>query len=179
MKLPGRPLFASLLVLFLAATVLLAQIPGGHGLDLSALDKNANPCVDFWQYANGSWLAANPIPPAFSAWGVDSVLSEKNRDLLHEVLEAAAKNTSAPKGSNEQKVGDFYASCMAEDQINAAGLKPLQPELERIAAIKDVHALEAEIAYLHSLGVNALFRAGSTEDAKNRAEVTYEILKGG
>ncbi|PYS92670.1 MAG: M13 family peptidase [Acidobacteria bacterium] len=178
MKRSGSSLFASLLTVLLAASVLCAQT-SMHGLDLSAIDKNANPCVDFYQYANGSWLAANPIPAAFSAWGVDSVLSEKNRDVLHEVLEAAAKNTSAPKGSNEQKVGDFYASCMAEDQINAAGLAPLKPELQRIAEIKEARALEAEIAHLHSMGVNALFREGSTQDAKNSAEVTYEILQGG
>src|ERR1041384_3988493 len=174
----SRSLFASLLTILLAASVLSAQT-AMHGLDISAIDKSANPCVDFWQYANGAWLAANPIPAAFSAWGVDSVLSEKNRDVLHDVLETAAKNTHAAKGSNEQKVGDFYASCMAEDQINAAGLKPLQPELQRIAAIKDVRALEAEVAHLHSIGFNTLFREGSTQDAKNSAEVTYEVLQGG
>jgi putative endopeptidase len=178
MKHSRNSLFASLLTILLAASVLSAQT-ALHGLDLNAIDKSANPCVDFWQYANGAWLAANPIPAAFSAWGVDSVLSEKNRDVLHDVLETAAKNTHAAKGSNEQKVGDFYASCMAEDQINAAGLQPLQPELQRIAALKDARALEAEVAHLHSIGFNTLFREGSTQDAKNSAEVTYEVLQGG
>src|SRR5437762_10382395 len=115
-------LFASLLAVLVCASVVGAQTPG-HGLDLSAIDKNASPCVDFYQYATGNWLAANPIPASFSVWGVDSLLFEKNRDVMHDVLEAAAKNTNAPKGSNEQKVGDFYATCMAEDQINTAGLK--------------------------------------------------------
>ena len=171
-------LFASLFTLLLCASVVVAQTPG-HGLDLSAIDKNASPCVDFYQYANGGWLAANPIPASFSVWGTDSLLSEKNRDVMHEVLEAAAKNTNAPKGSNEQKVGDFYAACMAEDQINAAGLKPLQPELARINAIKDTKGVQAEVAHLHTFGLGTLFRHGSTQDAKNSAEVTFEVLQGG
>ncbi len=178
MKRSGRSLFASLLTILLTTSVLLAQTPG-HGLDLNAFDKNANPCVDFYQYATGGWLAANPVPAAFSAWGTDSLLSEKNRDVLHEVLEASAKNTAAVKGSNEQKVGDFYAACMAEDQINAAGLKPLQPDFARIATIKDVKGVQKQIVLLHFAGLNALFRAGSTQDAKNSAEVTYEVLQGG
>ncbi len=172
-----HPLFASLLAALLCAAVVSAQT--GHGLDLSAIDKNASPCVDFYQYATGGWLAANPVPAAFSAWGTDSLLFEKNRDVMREVLEAAAKNTNAPRGSNEQKVGDFYAACMAEDQINAAGLKPLQPELARIEAIKDAKGVQGEVAHLHTVGLSTLFRHGSTQDAKNSAEVTFEVLQGG
>src|SRR4029077_7986904 len=86
----------------------------GHGYDLASLDKNASACTDFYQYANGGWLAANPIPPAYPSWGVANILDEKNKDVLHDILEAAAKNTSAPKGSSEQKVGDYYATCMDE-----------------------------------------------------------------
>src|SRR5437763_3991441 len=78
--------------------------------DVAGMDNKTAACTDFYQYANGSWLTANPIPAAFPAWGVGNVLNEKNRDVLHEILEAAAKNSAAKKGSNEQKVGDYYAS---------------------------------------------------------------------
>ncbi|MFN2595702.1 MAG: M13 family metallopeptidase, partial [Pyrinomonadaceae bacterium] len=176
MKRQSRSLFASLLTVLLAASVLFAQT---HGFNPASIDKSANPCNDFYQFANGSWLAANPIPAAFSSWGVDSVLSEQNRDVLHDALEAAAKNRSAAKGSNEQKVGDFYASCMAEDQINAAGLKPLQPELQRIVQIKDARGVQTVVARLHAYGLSPLFRDGSGQDAKNAAEVTYDIRQGG
>src|SRR6266481_7510303 len=73
--------------------------------DVAGMDTKTSACADFYQYANGGWLAANPIPPAYPAWGVANVLNEKNRDVLHEILEAAAKNPSVRKGSNEQKIG--------------------------------------------------------------------------
>jgi len=151
----------------------------GHGYDLASLDKNASACTDFYQYANGGWLAANPIPAAYPSWGIAHILDEKNRDVLHEILEAAAKNTSAPKGSSEQKVGDYYATCMDETKIEAEGAKSLAPEFDRIAKIKDQQSLQEEIAHLHSMGINALFASDSTQDFKNSAEVTFEIFQGG
>ena len=170
-----RSLFASLCTFFLCASLAAGQ----GAINLAAIDKSANPCQDFYQYAVGGWLAANPIPGAFSSWGVDSVLGEKNRDVLHEILEAAAKNTKAARGSSEQKVGDYYASCMAEDKIEAAGLKPLAPEFARIEKLKDARSLPALLAHLHDVDVNALFASDSKQDAKNSAEVIFEVWQGG
>src|SRR5260370_35893151 len=138
----------------------------GHVYVLASLDKNASACTDFYQYANGGWLAANPIPPAYPSWGVANILDEKNKDVLHDILEAAAKNTSAPKGSSEQKVGDYYATCMDEAKIEAEGAKPLAPEFDRIAKIKDQHSLQDEIAHLHSLWIKAVFSSASTQNFK-------------
>jgi predicted metalloendopeptidase len=177
MRRPANSLFATACALILSASVITGQTL--NAIDLKNLDRSVSPCQDFYQFANGGWLANNPIPAAFPSWGVDSVLSEQNRDSLREILEAAAKNTSAPKGSSEQKVGDFYAACMAEDKIEAEGLKPLRPELQKIEQMKSASDLQKEIALLHSLGVNALFRVGSTQDAKNSAEVIVELWQGG
>ena len=165
-----------LLFAFLVATVF-GQT--GHGFDLASLDKNTNACTDFYQYANGGWLAANPIPAAYSSWGVANVLDERNRDVLHGILEAAAKNTNAAKGSSEQKVGDYYATCMDEARIESLGAKPLADELARIAAIKDQQSLQDAIAHFHSLGLKVLFNSGSTQDFKNSAETTFEVYQGG
>src|SRR6185295_6689848 len=121
----------TLLKLFVGSIVLLSLCvvslvgQSTHKLDPSTFDQKTAACTDFYQYVNGGWMAANPIPPAFPVWSLGNILNEKNRDLLHDILEAAAKNTSAPKGSNEQKVGDYYASCMDEAKIEAEGLKPL------------------------------------------------------
>ncbi len=85
---------------------LTATFGQGSRFDVSNMDPKTAACADFYQYANGGWLAANPIPAAYPAWGVANVLNEKNRDVLRQILEAAASNATARKGSNEQKVGD-------------------------------------------------------------------------
>jgi putative endopeptidase len=169
--------FIACALLVSIAVVTFGQAAGSF--DLANLDNSAPACKDFYQYATGGWLARNPIPAAFPTWGVDSALEDQNRDILRTILDAAVKNTSAIKGSSEQKVGDFYASCMSEDKIEAAGIAPLGPEFARIDKIKDQRALQAEIAHLHSVGINALFLVGSTQDAKNSAEVIAEVWQGG
>jgi putative endopeptidase len=169
------------IAVLLVSAVFVATIFGqsGHGYDLASLDKNTAACADFYQYANGGWLAANPIPAAYSSWGVGNLLDEKNRDVLHEILEAAAKNTNAKKGSSEQKVGDYYATCMDEAKIESEGLKPLAPAFDQIAKIKDVAGLQDAIAHFHSMGLHVLFNSDSTQDFKNSAEVTFEVYQGG
>jgi len=142
-----------------------------HGVDLTSLDKSCKPCQDFYHYANGEWLKKNPIPAAYPSWGRFNELAERNRDHLHQILEQTSVNHSATLGSNEQKIGDFYASCMNEQQVNAEGAKPLHPELERIQAIASLSDLEAEVARLQSMGVSAPFAFGSTQDEKNSSQV--------
>jgi len=172
-----KTLVAILLLTALAVATIFAQT--GHGYDLSSLDKNTAACTDFYQYANGGWLAANQIPAAYSSWGVANILDEKNREVLHEILDAAAKNTKAAKGSSEQKVGDYYATCMDEAKIEADGVKPLAAEFDRIAKIKDQTSLQDAIAHFHSMGLHVLFNSDSTQDFKNSAEVTFEVYQGG
>jgi putative endopeptidase len=152
---------------------------GQAHFDIAGMDTSAPACNDFYQYANGGWLKANPIPAAYPAWGVANVLNEKNRDVLHDILETAAKNTAAKKGSNEQKVGDYYASCMDEAKIEADGLKPIQAELDLVNKVTDQKSLQMEIAHLHSLGYNALFGSGSNRDFKNASETIIGIFQGG
>ncbi len=166
-----------MLLLALGVATIFGQ--SGHGFDLASLDKTTAACTDFYQYANGGWLAANPIPAAYSSWGVANILDEKNRDVLHEILEASAKNTNAPKGSSEQKVGDYYASCMDEAKIEAQGVTPLKPAFDRIAAIKDQQRLQDVIAHFHDMGLNVLFNSGSTQDFKNSSETIFGIFQGG
>jgi putative endopeptidase len=153
--------------------------PVSHGIDLTILDKTCKPCEDFYHYASGEWLAKNPVPAAYPSWGRFNELAERNRELLHQILEGAAANTKATAGSNEQKIGDFYASCMDEKQINAAGAKPLEAEFAQIESIRSPGQLQAEIARLQGLGVGALFEFGSTQDEKDSSQVIGGADQGG
>ena len=170
-----------LIVATLLAALGLASVfgQGNHSYDISGMDTSVSACTDFYHFANGGWLKANPIPAAFPAWGVANVLNEKNREVLHQILEAAAKNTDAKKGSNEQKVGDYYASCMDEAKIEAEGLQSLTPVLDQISKISDQKSLQALIAHLHSVGAEALFNSGANQDFKNSSEVIMGLFQGG
>ena len=150
-----------------------------HGVELTILDKTCKPCEDFYHYASGEWLAKNPVPAAYPSWGRFNELAERNRELLHQILEGAAANTKASPGSNEQKIGDFYASCMDEKQVNAAGAKPLDAEFARIDGVRSTRELQEEIARLQGMGVGALFDFGSTQDEKNSSQVIGGADQGG
>src|ERR1700733_10092293 len=104
----------------------------GKGFDVANLDRSVKPCDDFYQFADGSWTKSNPIPPDHSSWATFNQLHDKNEDLLRAILEQASQDKSAAPGSNWQKIGDYYASCMDEAQIETAGLKPLDPQFQRI-----------------------------------------------
>src|SRR6202453_3783753 len=114
-----------------------ADEQSGHGFDLANLDRRASPCDDFFQFADGGWVKNHPIPAAYPSWGTFNKLREDNENALRKILDEAAADKSAKAGSNWQKIGDFYASCMDESAVETAGLKPLMPELQRIADIKD------------------------------------------
>src|SRR5215469_9383890 len=78
-----------------------------HGFDTASLDRTANACHDFYQFANGGWLKKTEIPAAYPEWGRFNELAERNRDVLHRILDDASRNTTAVKGSAEQKIGDY------------------------------------------------------------------------
>jgi putative endopeptidase len=149
-----------------------------HGVQLNSIDKTCKPCQDFYHYANGEWLKNNPIPAAYASWNSFSALQERNQTHLKEILEKAEASNAA-SGSNDQKIGDFYYSCMNEAQINADGVKPLESEFQKIEAVDSIPALQSEIAHLQSIGVNALFRFRSTQDAKNSSQVIGGADQGG
>jgi len=152
------------LLAVLAGTFSLATMAPA-GIDPANFDRSVRPQDDFYQFVNGGWLKANPVPPEYSSWGGFTELDERNKANLRQILEHAA--ASPGPGPVELLVGDFYASGMDTAAIEAAGIKPLRPELDRIAAIHSPVDVQAEIARLHTQGVNVGFSFGSEPDPKN------------
>ena len=148
------------------------------GFNPANLDKNCKPCDDFYEFAMGGWMKNNPIPPEYPQWGSFSQLADRNRTELRTVLEAAAK-ANAPSGTDQQKIGDLYTSCMDTAAIDSAGLKPLDPELSQIAAIKGVADLQPVVAELQRRDVNVIFRFGSMQDFDDSSKVIARLGQGG
>jgi endothelin-converting enzyme/putative endopeptidase len=148
------------------------------GFSTSNMDLTADPCVNFYQYACGTWMAKNPIPPDKSLWGSSSQLGERNRATLQDILEKAAVNNSK-RTPDDQKIGDFYFSCMDEQSIEKLGVQPLKADLDRINAIATKSALAFELAQLHLKGVNALFRFSAGPDLKDTNKNIAQIDQGG
>ncbi len=166
-----------LILLFTILTIsALAQT--GPGPLTANMDMMANPCVDFYQYACGTWMANNPIPADQSAWGTFDQLADRNRAILRGILDKAS--VDVPKRSAvEQKIGDFYFSCMDEPAIDKLGAKPIEPEFKRIAAIQSKEAIFEALARLHLIGVEAFFNFSSEPDAKNSMQMIAGVDQGG
>ncbi len=146
--------------------------------DVKAIDKAADPCKDFYQYACGNWLKGNPIPADQARWGRFNELDERNKLALRAVLEEAAK-PEAGRDRVTRQIGDYYAACMDEKAIDTRGLAPLMAEFDRIRQLSDKSQLAAEIAHLHRIGVATLFGFGSGQDFKDSTAVVAQLDQGG
>jgi len=146
------------------ATMTLSTIP--QTWDMARMDPSVAACDNFYKYANGNWLKSTPIPAAFPSWGTWDILITHNREQSRDILEKAAKS-NAQKGSSAQLIGDYYASCMDEAGIEAAGTKSLDPYFKEIDAIKDVSGLRSAMAHHVLAGLNPPIAFYAYPDAKN------------
>jgi len=171
-------LFLALLPAVASSQVRQPARPAVPAFDRSSLDTTCAPCKDFFQFVNGTWLKNTVIPPAYTSWGSFSELDDRNKTVLHSLLDDAAAKPGAP-GTNRYKVGTFYASCMDTARAEADGPRPLADELNRIATTQTPVDVQAEVARLHALGVGVAFGFGARQDFKNSTQFIASIDQGG
>jgi putative endopeptidase len=158
----------------------LTSFPYTPGLDVSAMDKSADPCVDFYQYTCGGWQKNNPIPPDQPRWSVYGKIAQDNRRYLWGILEDLG-NTKAARTPTQQKIGDYFAACMNDAAIEKLGAKPLRPYLARIDSIRSKRDLAPVLADLQLATANAglLFGFGSNQDFADSSSVIAFATGGG
>jgi putative endopeptidase len=150
-----------------------------QSFDLTAIDKTADPCVDFYEYACGNWKKDNPIPSDQVIWGRFNQLIERNNYLLYTELEKAS-NPAAQRTPLQKQYGDFFAACMNTTLTNEQGAKPIEPKLQQVAALQDKKQLAAFVADIqkNQLG-NTFFDIGAQQDLKDSTKMIAGIHQGG
>ena len=147
-------------------------------IDRANMDLSVKPGDNFYQYANGGWLKQNPVPASKTRWGSFDVLREESSRRLQSLLEDAAKNSG--KGRLQQMIGDFYRSGMDSAAIEARGFKPIEAELDRLAALNNKGEVVNEIATLRTKGIaSPLFGFFVGQDRKNVSQYIPQISQGG
>jgi endothelin-converting enzyme/putative endopeptidase len=174
------PAFALLALGLAAGDRPFPELPYTPGLDPAAMDRAADPCVDFYAYSCGGWQKRNPIPPDQSSWSVYGKTATENMQFLWGLLEAAAAKPDAERTAPERKVGDFFFACMDEKAVDEAGAKPIADELAAIEALKSKADLAKLVARLHlHVDGGLLFSFGSDQSYENSDEVVAWLTAGG
>ena len=143
------------------------------------IDTTVSPSVDFFRYANGAWLKANPIPPSERSWGVGNLVQDETYTRLRWVCEDAASDASSPAGSPRRKIGDFYAAAIDTANIERQGIAPLRADLDMIDGIRDAGGVRDAVAHLQMYGADPLFAGFVVQDEKNSAAYSLHIYQGG
>lgn len=146
---------------------------------VSNRDTLVNPAENFFLYANGGWFKKNPIPSTEKSNGIWRTIGDTINNQIKQICEKSAKDKSAEKGSNKQKIGDFYASGMDSLAIEKTGIAPLKSEFAKIESIKDVPSLMATIAHLHTIGASPAFSFYVGQDDKISTKYALFLGQGG
>jgi endothelin-converting enzyme/putative endopeptidase len=141
-----------------------AQSTSLQSVELKDMNRKTDPCNDFYDFSNGAWRAANPIPASMDRWSRRWQAGEQNKDQLRIILDEVSAKPGQPKGSVGQLTGDFYAACMDVKAVDAAGFAPVKPYFAKIDAIGNAAGLQRAIAELHLIGVSSPFAYNGNQD---------------
>jgi putative endopeptidase len=156
-----------------------AQTSARLGVDVADMNRSIDACTDFFEYANGTWRANNPIPDFMDRWSRRWASGELSKDQLRAILDEVSAKPEQPKGSTLQLIGDHYASCMDQASIDRLGLDPVKPWLAQVGAIHDRAGIQQEIIRLHQVGIEVPFGFGSQQDNHNPTQVIAGIQASG
>jgi putative endopeptidase len=174
-----RRTYPALLVAALCATVVGLAGQASKAIDPRNMDTSVKPCDDFYQYADGHWITANPVPADKSRWGSFEELADRNRDTLKAILDEVSAKKTWPAGSIEQKVGDFYASGMDGAAIEKAGIAPLTPYLAMIDGVTSAADLAPVLGRLRAAGLGAGFGFAVAQDPRESTRYIGTLNQGG
>jgi putative endopeptidase len=172
-------------VTFALALLIASAVPVGHapvlaqpraaGVDLDALDRKTDPCVDLYQFACGGWIAKNPLPADRRSYGRFDELQERNFELLKRVLEAPAPDPA----SDRARAVNYYAACVDEASIESKGLTPISPEMTMLGQLRNPDDLPVIVAHLHEMGIGAFFRFAAQTDLTDASQDIADADQGG
>src|SRR5260370_30305101 len=154
----------SLLIAVAFTASLSAQGSPQSSIQVGDLDRKADPCTDFFQYANGTWRANNPIPASMSRWSRRWKAGEDAKEQLKDILDDVSRRTDWPRGSTEELISDYYGSCMDESRIDKAALAPAEPTLKGANAMKTPSDLQRAIRHLQDPGLAVPIASCSSPD---------------
>jgi putative endopeptidase len=177
-----KPFAFAASVVFAAAAPLAANATSPlapQGVHAGDLNRGVEACTDFYEFANGTWRAQNPIPASLPRWSRRIAALEANWHRQQSVLEEVSRRTDWPRGSVERLIGDHYASCMNETAVNAAGLTPLAPFMAEIDSIRTAGDMQRVIRRLHELAVPTAFTTNGEANYHNGHDFIENILRGG
>jgi putative endopeptidase len=171
--------FGLVALLSLGPAAFAANAPAQRGVEAGDLDRSVAPCADFYEFANGGWRAANPIPPTMVRWSRRWAAGEEAKDQLNAILSQVSATATWPKGSVEQLIGDHYASCMDEARAEALGTEPIRPLLAEIDGVTDMAAVQKVIFRLHELAIPVPFGLTAASDNQNPSQVLADVVASG